>query len=117
MLEFLLPRGLLDGDPPSWYAVVRPDQLHAPSYDGKPRCGAEGAEPRILIMEAGGESDVFVSQYAEDLGYLTDSWYPTREAAIQDCEAAFGDQLGTWQPIPEGESHPEGYVLRRLASQ
>src|SRR5688572_30604953 len=53
MLEFELPAGLLDGDPPSWYAVVRPDELRAPTYDGTPRAASEGAEPRILILEAG----------------------------------------------------------------
>lgn len=116
MLEFQLPPGLLDGDPPSWYAVVRPEDLYPPTYDGTPRGAPEGAAPRILIMEAGGERDVFVSQYAENLGYLTDIWYPTREAALEDCEALFGESLGAWQAIPGGESHPESYVLQRLAS-
>ena len=57
-------------------------------------------------MEAGGERDVFVSHYAEDLGYLTDLWFATREAAVQDSEATFGEELGPWLPIPSGESHP-----------
>ena len=116
MLEFQLPPGLLDGDPPSWYTVIRPDEFQPPPYDGTPRGGAEGAEPRVLIMEAGGESDVFVSQYAQDLGYLTEVWYSTREAALQDLKTMFGDDLGPWLPVPEGESHPESYVLSRLAS-
>ena len=116
MLDFLQPRGLLEGDPPSWYVVIRPHELRAPSYDGTPRGAPEGAEPRILLMEAGGESDVFVSQYAENLGYLTDTWYPTRESAVEDCQALFGGDLGPWQPIPESESNPESYVLRQLAS-
>lgn len=117
MLEFQLPAGLLDGDPPSWYAVVRAHELHTPTYDGTPRAAPEGAEPRILIMEPGGENDVFVSHYAENLGYLTDAWFPTRESAVQDSEATFGDELGPWLPVPGRESHPERFVLHRLASQ
>jgi hypothetical protein len=117
MLEFQLPAGLLEGDPPSWYAVVRAHELHTPAYDGTPRAAPAGAEPRILIMEAGGERDVFVSHYAEDLGYLTDLWFATREAAVQDSEATFGEELGPWLPIPSGESHPESFVLQELASR
>jgi hypothetical protein len=115
MLEFLQPPGLLDGSPPSWYAVVRADELSPPTYDGKPRTAAHGAEPRILIMEPGDESDVFVSTYDATLGYITDSWYPTREAAVADCEEHFGDDLGTWIPIPENESTEE-WVLTRIGT-
>lgn len=117
MLEFLQPPGLLDGEPPSWYAVVRPDDLTPPSYDGKPRAAADDAEPRILIMEPGDDSDVFVSQYDAALGYITDNWYPTRESAIADCEDRFGKDLGPWTPVPEKESSPEQYVLSRIASR
>ena len=117
MLEFQLPAGLLDGNPPSWYAVVRAGELQPPAYDGTPRSAPEGAEPRILIIEAGGEHDTFVSYYAADLGYLTDAWFATREAAIQDAEVTFGEDLGPWLPVPHGESHPETFVLHRLASK
>lgn len=116
MHEFLLPPGLIDGEPPSWYAVVRPMELRTPSYDGIPRSAATGASPRILILEPGGEHDVFVSEYAEDLGYITDSWFATREAALEDADDRFGDGLGPWLPIPAPEAHPETFVLRALAS-
>ena len=43
MLEFQLPAGLLDGNPPSWYAVVRAGELQPPAYDGTPRSAPEGA--------------------------------------------------------------------------
>ena len=115
MHEFELPAGFLDGEPPSWYAVVRPMELQPPSYDGAPRRAAEGAQPRILILEAGGESDVFVSYYAEDLGYLTDEWFPTREAAVGCFEKAFAG-LGPWNPIPSDVVHPESFVLHQLAT-
>lgn len=117
MLEFLQPPGLLDGNPPSWYAVVRPDDFSVPIYDGQPRAAAQNAEPRVLIMEPGDESDVFVSRYDSSLGYITDAWYPTREAAISDCEELFGDDLGPWTPVPEAESKPERYVLARLSGR
>ena len=115
MFEFHLPAGLLEGDPPAWYAVVRHHEFHPPHYDGKPRAATDGAQPRILIMEPGGESDVFVSLYAEDFGDLTDLWFPSREEAVQGCEDTVGDELGAWQPIPHGESRPESFVLHRLS--
>jgi hypothetical protein len=117
MLEFELPPGLLDGEPPSWYAVIRSDELHAQEYDGTPRAAPEGAEPRILIMEPGDESDVFISSYDGQLRYLTDSWYPTREAAVADCETEFGDHLGPWTPIPEDEPDVEKYALTRIGKK
>jgi hypothetical protein len=115
MLEFLQPPGLLDGNPPSWYAVVRANELSPPAYDAKPRAAADGAEPRILIMEPGDQSDVFVSAYDATLGYITDTWYATREAAVADCEEHFGNDLGAWTPIPEGEIAEE-YALSRIGS-
>ena len=110
MLEFLQPPGLLDGNPPSWYALVRAQGLSPPAYDGNPRAAANGAEPRILIMEPGDESDVFVSTYDATLGYITDTWYLTREAALTDCEEQFGNDLGPWTPIPDNDNAEE-YVL------
>src|SRR4051812_40423125 len=116
MLEFQLPTGFLNGEPPSWYAIVRPGALRPSRYDGVPRQAANEAEPRIFILEQGGESDVFVSEYAEDLSYITDSWYPTREFAAEDLETRFGDQLGPWSPVPGEESNPESYVLQSTSS-
>jgi hypothetical protein len=116
MLEFLQPPGLLDGNPPSWYTVVRADELSPPTYDAKPRAARDGAEPRILILEPGDERDVFVSTYNATLAYITDTWYRTREAAIADCEERFGNDLGSWTPIPENES-AEPYVLSRVSNQ
>jgi hypothetical protein len=115
MLEFLYPSGLIDGDPPSWYAVVRVAELNPPTYDGNPRVAADGAQPRVLIMEPGHENDVFLSTYDATLAYITDTWYPTREAVITDCEHQFGDDLSPWTPIPENESAEE-YVLSKIAA-
>jgi hypothetical protein len=116
MLDFQLPNGFLSGDPPSWYAVIRPAELRPARYDGVPRHAAEASESRILILEAGAEGDVFVSEYAEDFGYVTDTWFAAREAAVDDVEQRFGDQLGVWLPVPAEESDPESYVLRTLSS-
>ena len=116
MPDFLLPNGFLDGEPPEWYAVIRPTEFRPARYDGVPRKAADGAEPRILIVEAGTVGDVFVSEYAGDFGYITDRWYSTREAAVEDIEARFGAELGPWLPVPDEESPPEGYVLRALSS-
>jgi hypothetical protein len=117
MLEFQLPAGLLNGDPPSWYATIGSDASWPEHFDGTRRAAALGSAVRVVILEPGGELDVFVSEYAETLGYIMDRWFPTRESAIQDYDQMFGDQLGSRHAIPEAESHPEGYVLRALASQ
>ena len=117
MLEFLLPPGLLAGTPPSWYCVVRPHEFRAPRYDGKPRQASANAETRILILEGVSEDAVFVARYADTLGYLSDTPYPTREAAITGCHEDFGDKLGPWLPVPAHERHPESYVLGRLAAK
>ena len=116
MLEFLLPVGLLDGEPPSWYALVRPDDLRPAPYDGVPRAARSGAEPRILVLEAGGAADAFVAEYAADLGYISDAWFPTREAAVSDAVARFGDSLGPWLPVPAAEDPPEHFVLSAVSA-
>jgi hypothetical protein len=116
MDEFLLPTGLIDGDPPSWFAVVRPAELRAPSYNGIPRPAATGALPRILILEPGDKHDAFVSEYAEDLGYITDGWFATREEAVEDADRRFGDSLGPWVPVSADQTHPESFVLGILSS-
>ena len=115
MLEFLLPPGLIDGEPLDWYAVVRPTEFRGTAYDGKPFSAASGAEARILILESLDEGTAFVSRYAADFGYITDTSYGSREEAIADCSSEFGDQLGTWTPIPDGVDHAETYVLSHLA--
>jgi hypothetical protein len=91
------------------------DELSPPPHDAKPRAAADGAEPRILIMEHGDQSDVFVSAYDAALGYITDTWYATREAAVADCEEQFGNELGSWTPIPEDENAEED-VLSKFGS-
>ncbi len=117
MLEFLLPPGLIDAEPPYWFATIRGAELPRQHYDGVPRPAVNlEAEPRILVLEPGGAADVFVSHYAADLGYLTDTWYATREAALEDLAAIHGTDLDTWRPVPESESHPETYILRLAAS-
>ena len=117
MLEFLLPPGLIDGDPLDWYAVVRPNEFDAVSYDGKPFSAPDGAEARILILESFEEGSVFVSRYSGNLGYITDIGYQSREEAVAHCGEEFGDQLGTWTPIPEDTEHAETYVLNLLAAR
>ena len=66
-------------------------------------------------MEPGAESDVFVSTYDSTLAYITDTWYPTREQAIESYDEQFGADLSPWIPIPENAS-PEEYVLSKIAS-
>ena len=117
MLEFLLPPGLLDAEPPYWYVVIRPHSLPRQAYDGVPRTDVD-AEPRILVFEPAGEGvegGVFVARYAASLGYITDSWYATREEAIEHVVQEFGEDLGPWTAVPEGEADAELYVLRTVA--
>jgi hypothetical protein len=116
MYEFLLPIGLLAGEPPYWYAVVRPNEFPPTPYTGQPRNGSPEAETRVLILEPGGGIDAFLSPYDASLAYQTDSWYPTREAAVEDVTEEFGDSLGAWTPVPEEEHDAELFVLRRVST-
>ena len=70
-----------------------------------------------LILESFEEGSVFVSRYSGKLGYIADTGYQTREEAVADCSAEFGDQLGVWTPIPEHADHAETYVLSLLANE
>jgi hypothetical protein len=116
MLEFTFPAGLLDGHPPYWYAVVRKSEFPRQDYDGYPRAAPPGADTRILVLEPGADADAFLSRYDSSLRYIQDTWYPTREAAVQDVDAEFGSQLTTWMPVPEDEPDAETFVLRAVGS-
>ena len=117
MLEFLLPKGLLEAVPPSWYAVIRPGDLHVPLYRGEHHPALDDDEVRILVIEEGGAVDVFVAKYAASLGYAGDAWFQTRELAITDCEEQYGVAPSSWMPVPETENPPEQYVLTTVADQ
>ena len=114
MYEFLLPAGLLDGDPPYWYAVVGTGEGRAiRGYAGERRAASEGAATRVLVLEPGGGTDCFVAHYDATGGYITDYGYPTRESALEDLATEFGDLIGTWKPVPLDVSDTEQYVLTR----
>ena len=119
MLEFLLPPGLLEAEPPYWFAVVRAADLpRGAKYHGPPRRAEPQAETRVIVLEpAGGgpEGGVFACRYDALLGYITDTWSATREAAVEGLTAEFGPDLGPWTPVPEGERDPETYVLTMVA--
>jgi hypothetical protein len=68
------------------------------------------------MIEPGGERDAFLAEYAEDFGYITDSWFATREAAIEDADRRFGDLLSDWAPIPETAASPESFALRAVST-
>ena len=56
------------------------------------------------------------SRYSGDFGCITDISYQSREDAVADCSAEFGDELGMWTPIPSEVDHAETYVLGILAT-
>ena len=97
MHDFLLPSGLIEGEPPYWYSVV-------------------GSSRLVLILEPGGEHDAFVSRYNAGLQYLTDSWHPTREDALSSCQEEFGEDLSAWRPVPRGETDVEGFVRQLVVA-
>jgi hypothetical protein len=112
LYEFLLPAGLLDGNPPYWYAVVGAGTGPAiRDYKGVHGAPAEGAVPRVLVLEPGAEWDCFVSRYDVTGGYITEHGYPTREQALEDLAAEFGDLLGSWKSVPEQIQDAEHYAL------
>src|SRR5687768_5512245 len=100
MFDFLLPEGILEERPPYWFAIVGSSQFAAP-YDGKRRPAAPGAAPRILILEPAGENEggAFISAYDEVGAFIGDSWYPTREQALESASADHHG-LGEWRPVP-----------------
>jgi hypothetical protein len=113
MLEFLLPDGVLSGEPPHCYAVIGGGAGRAiPQYDGSRRAAPEGATALIVVLEPGGEADTFLSTYDSTGGFIQDSWYLTREEALEAAAAEFGTALGTWHPVPAGTDDPELFVLR-----
>jgi len=112
MLEFLLPDGVLSGKPPYWYAVIGEGAGRAiPEYDGSRRAASEGATALIVVLEPGGDADAFLSAYDSTGGFIQDSWYRTREEALEAAAAEFGTALGTWQPVPAGTDDPELFAL------
>ena len=118
MLEFLLPNGLLDADPPYWYAVIRQAEFSARTYDGVRRPAGPSAETRIVVLEPGGEGaagGTFVARYDAAFGYIADEWYATRELAVEEVTSEFGGALGQWMSVPEQETDPEGYILASVA--
>jgi hypothetical protein len=114
VFDFQLPPSLIDGDHAYWYAVISQDEpLSLPLESVGHPAAEDGAKPRVLILEPGGVDDAFLSRYDRGLGYITDVWHPTREAAIEDASEEFGDRLGPWSPIPDGEDS-ELFVRRTL---
>ena len=112
MLEFLLPEGVLNGEPPYWYAVIGAGAGRAvPGYDGSRHPAPDGAKALVLVLEPGGEDDAFLSAYDATGGFIEDTWYPSREEALESAASEFGAALGTWQPVPEGTDDPELFVL------
>ena len=116
VLEFLLPPGLIDESPPYWFATIGAGSIHP--YDGRRHAAPEAATVRVLILEPAGEGEggAFISRYDETGGFIGDSWFATRQAAVEDAAAEFDESLGRWQPVPAGEVDPETYALR-CASQ
>ena len=112
MLDFLLPPGLIGGNPPYWFAVVVGSVRPPAGYDGVPRPGDPDARTWVLVLEPAGEHDAFVSRYDAAFGFQGDEYFGTREAAIAAAEEEFGESLGTWQPVPESETDAEAFALR-----
>lgn len=117
MLEFLLPQGLLSAEPGFWYAIIGDEAVPARGYDGIPRAAEEGAATCVVMLEPAGEGiegGAFVARYSASLGYISDAWFASREAAIEDIVAEFGEEVGPLTPVPDDESDPEAYVLRAV---
>lgn len=112
MLDFLLPDGLLNGEPPFWFAVVGGAHGLPSGYDGVPRPGRTDAETRVVVLEPAGEDDAFLCRYDAALGFQGDGWFATREEAVAAAEEEFGEGLGRWRPIPADATHPETFALR-----
>lgn len=55
-----------------------------------------------------------IDRYAADGATAGDTWHPTFDEAIGQAAWEFGDLVGEWSAIPEGEGDPISFV-RRIA--
>jgi hypothetical protein len=119
VLDFLLPAGLVESDPPYWFAIVSPKFAAGPTGHGAEVASPPDATPnaRFLLLEPGGAADAFMSKYDQQGSFMGDTWYATREEALQDASEEFGPALGEWRPVPASDiGTAERYVLGRLAT-
>ena len=113
MYEFLLPPGLLDAEPPYWFCVVGTGSGAAISdYNGQPKGAPANARTRVFVLEPGGNEDCFLSRYDARGGYITQTWYRSRDEAVADTAEECGGALGIWRPVPEDALNAEDWVLR-----
>jgi hypothetical protein len=112
MPDFLFPDGLLGGDPPYWYAAIGHGTGRVVrNYEG-PASAPEGTATAIVVLEPGGtDVDAFLSRYDSRGRFVSDAWYPTREAALQDLAGEFAISLGTWHPVPPAVTDVEPFVF------
>jgi hypothetical protein len=115
MLEFLLPAGLVEGDPPYWFALVGSAPSERLTGHGASAGAATGQ--RSLLLEPGGDTDAFLSEYDQRGSFLGDTWYGTREEALEDASQKFGPTLGEWRPVPATDiGTAELYLFGRPAT-
>ncbi len=112
MHEFLLPVGLLDADPPYWFAVIASRSPLPASYDGPPHGDPPEGPTRVLVLEPGPGVDAFLSRYGATLGFQGDSYFESREAAVAAVEEEFEGVPLEWQPVPATVVDAERYALQ-----
>jgi hypothetical protein len=106
-----VPEAFLAAEPEHWFAVLDTPQRMVGSYDGRPRTAKEGEGAKVVVVEPGGDLDVFVSEYGADYGYIQQFWFRNREEAASFAVEEYGDTLVEWIPIPADESDPERFAL------
>jgi len=113
VFDFEYPAGLLDGVPSHWYAIVGTGTGHVVrDYQGIANAPV-GSPVAIVIMEPGGaDQDAFVSRYDPQGRYISDSWYRTREDALEDAAAGYAIGPGDWHPVPDDAPDIEVFVFK-----
>jgi hypothetical protein len=112
VLDFEYPTGLLDGLPSHWYAVVGTGAGRVVrDYQGMANAPV-GSPVALLILEpGGGDQDAFVSRYDAQGRYVSDSWYRTREDALEDAAAGYAIGVGDWHSVPDETVDIEVFVF------
>lgn len=112
MLEFEYPEGLLNAEPPFWYVVIGAGTGRVIRNPGGPAAAPQGSAPVLLVLEPGGsEADAFVSRYDSEGRFIADTWYASREEAVEEAATEFGNTLGEWRPVPENTEDVEAFVF------
>ena len=66
----------------------------------------------LVLLVSSDEEGCFLERITQEGEACGDTWHPNREEAIAQAEYEFGDQLGPWISVPDGEDPLEFMVTK-----